>query len=141
MTTAKDLLRPVTSVRETVTVRELLQLLGQDGYFAVVDAEGRLSGLVTEYDLVKLVYESGQIADDAIIASRPAYLGYSREQLLALTADDIMTNDPETVPPTAGVDEVVSRVFKNRRKVLLVAEDGIVAGAVLRRDLLRKVLG
>jgi CBS domain-containing protein len=122
-------------------VSELLTQLGPDGYYAVVDARGHLAGILTEYDLVKLVYESGEFEPETFIGSQPAFLGYTREQLRALTAADIMTNDPEYVSPETDIDDLVAIVFKNRRKVVPVIEGHIVLGVVRRRDLLQKVLG
>ncbi|HLN62583.1 MAG TPA: CBS domain-containing protein [Symbiobacteriaceae bacterium] len=144
MTTARDLMHPCPTVAESDTVSHLVaQMAGHDSsVLAVLDAKGRLSGIVTEFDLVRLIYESGEYEVNEVVGGRlPTYLGYTPEQLKALTAGEIMTNDPETVAPDTTVNDVAEALFRNRRKVLLVAEKGQVLGVVRRLDLVRRVLG
>lgn len=144
MTTARDLMRPCPQVRKDETVAEALRLMAaaQGHPLAVVDANGKLVGILTEHDLVGLIYDSGTFnVSESVVGSMPAYLGYTTEQLRALKIDEIMTNDPETVGPNATVDDLVESVFRNRRKVVLVVEAGRPVGAVGRMDLVQKVLG
>lgn len=144
MTTARELMRPCPTVAETTTVSDLVQQLANESCsaLAVVNGQGLLIGIVTEFDLVRLIYESGDYnMDTTLFGGLPGYLGYTPEQLKALTAGEIMTNDVETVSPEASLDDVAKALFQHRRKVLLVAKDKKVLGAIHRLDMVRRVLG
>ena len=143
MTTARDLMKPCPCIAETATVTEIVgKLAGDDMALVVVDDQGHLTGIVTEYDLVKLIYQSGEYNLDAAVGGRiPAYLGMSPDQLKALTASEIMTCAPDTVPPTVSAEDLAETMFRNRRKVVLVAEQGRPLGIIQRMDLVHKVLG
>lgn len=144
MTTAREMMRPCPEVREGTTVAEMVRRMAEqpEFYFAVTRESGQLVGIVTEYDLVKLVYESGQYDFHTGVGGRiPVYLGMSPEQLRALTAADIMSTEPETVGATGSADEVAALMFRHKRKVVLVAEAGKLLGAIQRVDLVEKVLG
>lgn len=136
-------MRPCPIVAETASVGEILHRMvsEQEPAFAVVSDDGRLSGIITEYDLVKLVYESGQYDAEVLVGQLPAYLGWSPEQLRALTAADIMTNDAEGVGPDMDLEELLQVTFRNHRKVVLVVEHGRLIGQIRRLDLVKKVLG
>lgn len=143
MITVRDLMRSCGQVSETATVTEVLRSLTPDNTYclAVVNAMGILTGIITEYDLVKLVYESGFYDVDVTVAGRiPVYLGMAPEQLRNLTAAEIMTQDPDTVDASATTPELLQTMFRSKRKVVLVADRGHVQGVVHRLDVVRKVL-
>jgi CBS domain-containing protein len=145
VTTARDLMRPCPTVTEGATVSDMVRLLADTNCsaLAVLDARGRLSGIVTEANLVELIYESGEFEfDEAVVGGRlPTFLGYTPEQLKALPAVDMMTNGVDTVAPDTTLEDVAKAMFRGRRKVLLVAVSQQVLGAVHRMDVIRRVLG
>jgi acetoin utilization protein AcuB len=144
VTNARDLLRPCPTVAETDKVSDVVRRLaaGEGPAFAVLNASGRLEGIVTEHDFVKLIYRSEDYEfQTGVIGGLPMYLGMAPEQLRDLPVGDIMTNDPQTVAPGTSLDDVTEAMVQNRRKVLLVVEHGSVLGIICRTDLIQKVLG
>jgi len=144
MTTARDLMTTCPTVLETATVADVIALIGTQPvtFLAVTNAAGRLVGILTEYDLVKPIHESfGFDTDAGVAGGYPAYLGWTPAQLRDLKVTEIMTNDPETVTPDEELETLAQIMFRNRRKVLPVVERGHLVGAVLRLDLVKKVLG
>ncbi|HYG58489.1 MAG TPA: CBS domain-containing protein [Symbiobacteriaceae bacterium] len=144
MTTARDLMKPCPCIQETATVKEIVEkLAGDDQALVVVDSQGDLQGIVTEFDLVKLIHQAADydFEDGVVGGGLPAYLGMSVEELKVLTAGDIMTRDPDTVPLDMSLEDLAETMFRNRRKVILVAEDGRFQGMIQRMDLVKSVLG
>jgi CBS domain-containing protein len=88
----------------------------------VVDSDGRLMGIITETDLLKLVTEGiqGQPPTEATVA-------------------EYMTTDVVTVPPTMDIYYVAGIFLTNKFRRLPVVEDGKIVGAITRFDLLRVV--
>ncbi len=144
MAIARDLMRPCGSVAENAIVADIFHILSAENSYclAVLNAQGKLSGIITEFDLVKLIYESGVYDVDVAIGGRlPVFLGLTPEQLRELTASDIMTSDPDSVSPDTTDDELIKTMFRNKRKVMLVTDHGRVVGVVHRLDVVKKVLG
>ena len=86
----------------------------------VVDSEGRLMGIITETDLLKLVTE-----------------GIEGQPPTVATVAEYMTTDVVTVPPTVDIYYVVGIFLNNKFRRLPVVEDGKIVGAITRFDLLR----
>ena len=86
----------------------------------VVDSDGRLLGIITETDLLKLVTEGihGQPATETTVA-------------------EYMTTDVVTVPPTVDIYYVAGLFLNNKFRRLPVVKDGRIVGAITRYDLLR----
>ncbi len=86
----------------------------------VVDSDGRLLGIITETDLLKLVTEGieGQPPTEATVA-------------------EYMTSDVVTVPPTVDIYYVAGIFLNNKFRRLPVVENGKIVGAITRYDLLR----
>ena len=88
----------------------------------VVDANGRLVGIITETDLLKLLTQGIQ--------------GHSPTDV---TVADYMSTDVVTVPQTADIYYVAGIFLNNNFRRLPVVEDGKIVGAITRYDLLRVV--
>ena len=86
----------------------------------VVDSEGRLMGIITETDLLKLVTE-----------------GIEGQPPTVATVAEYMTTDVVTVPPTVDIYYVVGIFLNNKFRRLPVVKDGRIVGAITRFDLLR----
>ena len=86
----------------------------------VVDSDGRLVGIITESDLLKLVTEGvqGQPPTEATVA-------------------EYMTTEVVTVPPTVDIYYVAGIFRNNKFRRLPVVKDGKIVGAITRYDLLR----
>ncbi len=88
----------------------------------VVDSGGRLVGIITETDLLKLVTE-----------------GIEGEPPTGATVAEFMTTDVITVPPTVDIYYVAGMFLANKFRRLPVVEDGEIVGAITRYDLLRVI--
>jgi CBS domain-containing protein len=128
------------------TVEEVVRVLHENELpgVPVVDADGRLAGIVTEADLV--------LPDDQGDLHIPHYfnlfggtvflepLGRFEKRLrkaFASTAADMMTADPDAVGPDATVKEAARLVHESGHNRLPVVEaDGRLVGVITRVDLL-----
>ncbi len=88
----------------------------------VVDSAGRLMGIITETDLLKLVTEGiqGQPPTEATVA-------------------EYMTTDVVTVSPTVDIYYVAGIFLNNKFRRLPVVDGGKIVGAITRYDLLRVI--
>ena len=86
----------------------------------VVDSDGRLLGIITETDLLRLVTGG--------IQGQPA---------TKMTVAEYMTTDVVTVPPTVDIYYVAGIFLNNKFRRLPVVKDGRIVGAITRYDLLR----
>ncbi len=88
----------------------------------VVDSDGRLMGIITETDLLRLVTEGiqGQPPTEATVA-------------------EYMTTDVVTVPPTVDIYYVAGIFLNNKFRRLPVVNGGKIVGAITRYDLLRVI--
>ncbi len=109
----------------------------------VVNSGGRCVGIITEADLVM----TGENADLHL----PHYfelfggfvflesLGHFEERLRKATAAlarDLMTEDPVTIEPGAGVEEAARLISRSKHNRLPVVEHGRLVGVVTRVDVL-----
>jgi CBS domain-containing protein len=128
-----------TSVEEVVRKLREHELPG----LPVVDAEGRLVGIVTESDLV--------LPDDQGDLHIPHYinlfggtvflepLGRFEKRLrkaFASTVEDMMTTDPDSVEPDTTVRDAARLIHESGHNRLPVVEDGRLVGVVTRVDVL-----
>lgn len=88
----------------------------------VVDSDGRLVGIITETDLLKLLTE-----------------GVQGEPAAEATVAEFMTTNVITVPPAVDIYYVAGMFLANKFRRLPVVEDGKIVGAITRYDLLRVV--
>ncbi len=88
----------------------------------VVDSDGRLMGIITETDLLRLVTEGiqGQPPTEATVA-------------------EYMTTNVVTVRPTVDIYYVAGVFLNNKFRRLPVVKDGKIVGAITRYDLLRVI--
>jgi CBS domain-containing protein len=88
----------------------------------VVGSNGKLVGIVTETDLLKLLTE-----------------GIQGDPPTEATVAEFMTTDVITVPPEVDIYYVAGMFLANKFRRLPIVEDGKIVGAVTRYDLLRVV--
>jgi CBS domain-containing protein len=127
---------PVTAIARLLLDRHISAV-------PVLDAAGRLAGLVTEADLLRRI---------AAIEDKPqgwlsnllgsfdtAALAYARSH--GRLASDVMTRDVVTVAPEASAAHCAQLMEKHRIKRLPVADaQGRLLGVIARADLLRAAL-
>ena len=121
---------PVT-VRPDTGVKAALTKLAFVGITAVpvVDAEGRVCGIVSEADFI------GEVIDDPRAHERPITV---RPLTPARTVEDVYTRDPITVRPHDDVTAVVDLMTTKGFKSLPVVDDRHrLVGMVSRSDVVR----
>jgi CBS domain-containing protein len=134
---------PVIAVNPDTLVGQVARVLVENAMSAVpvTDDRGRLTGIVTESDLVvKHAHVHG-----------PTYLGIlggvipfeTRRQdeeirrALGVTAADVMTTKVHSIAPDADVDDAATIMVEERAQTLAVVEDGRVIGTISQGDIVR----
>jgi CBS domain-containing protein len=118
--TARDIMtRQVRTARRDSSLREVAQLMRDEdcGVVPIVDAEGRLLGLVTDRDLALRAF-TGQRAVDG------------------LRAADVMTEDLEAVLPEEDLHGVIELMGRRQiRRVPVVEPDDRLVGIIAMGDI------
>jgi CBS domain-containing protein len=118
----KDIMsKPPLTVRKDASVQEAAKVMFNNrvGSVLVVDEDGKLTGIVTERDLVYLV-ASGKLH---LASEYPVW--------------EIMTENPVTANPNETVEDALLRMKEiNVRHLPVVDEDGKPVGVVSIRDIL-----
>lgn len=111
--------RPVVAASTTTTARDLAiqMFLGGFSGMPITERDGRIVGLVTEFDIIRVAR-----------AGKP---------LATTMAADIMTRDVVTVDVEAPLDEVAEVLERERFLRVPVTERGKLVGVISRPDLLR----
>jgi CBS-domain-containing membrane protein len=145
MLQARDIMtREVITVSTETPVSQLSKILEHRniGGLPVVDADGRLVGIVTQSDLVERVRElelppAVNILDFHFYLQIPSHLFKRVEKMLGTTVADVMTANPITVSPDTPVSQVAALMAKQRIHTLPVMEGGKIAGIIGKMDLVR----
>ena len=111
--------RPVVSARKNASARDIaMQLLsGLYSGLPVTDDEGRVVGIVTEFDLLKQIGEG--------------------KELTSLRAEDVMTRESVTVDVNTPLQEVLNLMMKKNIIRIPVTENGSLTGVIARCDILK----
>ena len=143
--TARDLMTAeVVTVPPETPALAIARLLADRGISAVpvVDAEGRLKGIVTEADLIRRLageedkptsWFAGLFSTGASGAER-----YARTH--GMTAADIMTESVVTAAPDTPASTVAHLMEERGVRRVLVTAEGRLRGLVSRADLLRALV-
>jgi len=169
MRTVRDIMQTdVIAVREGTSVRELVQILDEEGISGVpvLDASGKIRGVVSRSDVVRLAArahevpvaeafweEIGRTDDDQsdpdayflapesavmLVPSSSTFEGLPLEET---EVDDIMTPVAFTVDPEMVIWELARFLVQGRIHRALVVENGRLVGIVTAFDVLRVVAG
>jgi CBS domain-containing protein len=117
---AKDIMtRPVVSARKNASARDIaMQVLsGLYSGMPVTDEDGKVIGVVTEFDLL------GQVCEG--------------RELVKLTAGDVMTKNPITVDVDTSLNDLLKSMMENNIVRIPVTEEGRLVGIIARCDILR----
>lgn len=133
----------VTLTPET-SVEDALRLLDEHGISGapVVDAEGRLVGLLDDSDLI---VSEARLHVPTVVEILGAYFTLPGEHrrftsevrhALGSMVSDVMNDRPPSVPTSATVEDVATIIVdRNSSRVPVVDNDGRVVGIVTRGDL------
>jgi CBS domain-containing protein len=146
MTTVADVMdRDTPTVLPEDTLEHVLSVMNESELngVPVVGPGGRCVGIITEADLIM----TGEDADlhlphyfelfGGLVFLEP--LGHFEERLrkaTAAVARDLMTEDPVTIEPSAGVREAARLISRSKHNRLPVVEHGRLVGVVTRVDVL-----
>ena len=120
---------PPVSIRDDATLADAEAVLEQHGFNGcpVVDAEGRLVGIVTGLDLLRAF----RVTPDALV---PQY-----RRIMAFPVADHMCQAPLTVTLDTPLTRVLQRMLDLGNTGFPVLVDGRLVGVVTRRDVLREL--
>ena len=147
MLAARDIMtKKVITVSPETLVSDLAKTLaGKNiGGVPVVDADGRLVGIVTQSDLVERVQElklppAINILDLHVYLQIPSHLFRKVEKMLGATVADVMSPKPVTVSPETPVPRIAALMAEQKVHTLPVLEQGKIVGIIGKMDLVRAV--
>jgi CBS-domain-containing membrane protein len=147
MLAARDIMtKKVITVSPETLVNDLAKTLaGKNiGGVPVVDADGRLVGIVTQSDLVERVQElklppAINILDFHVYLQIPSHLFRKVEKMLGATVADVMSPKPMTVSPETPVPQLAALMAQQKIHTLPVLEQGKIVGIIGKMDLVRAV--
>ena len=148
MKTASDIMTPdpVTVFPET-EVTQAARLLLEKGIngVPVVDAEGRLVGLLCQSDLIvqqkKLPIPSlFTFLDGLIPLTSMKQVEREVKKIAAVTVADAMTPAPVTVKPDTAIETVATLMVDNSFHTIPVVDGGRLVGIVGKADILRTLV-
>ncbi len=127
----KSMAKNVTTITQDAGIETAREKMDQNGvrHLPVVDAAGRLIGVVTDRDVRSALPSIFRGQFDCV---------EEQERIAKLTVADIMTKDPVAVTPTHTLPDVLL-MFQTKKfgAFPVVDEDGKLVGIISVRDLLR----
>jgi len=146
MLKAKDIMtKEVITVKPETTIEELARLLmkQQISGAPVVDAKGKIVGIVTENDLIS---KNSRLHIPTILRLFDAYipLGTSKmesdiRKMAASTVEDICTKEIITVDEEASVEYIATIMTEKRIHILPVVREGKLVGIIGKKDLIKGI--
>ncbi|GAA0347812.1 CBS domain-containing protein [Morganella psychrotolerans] len=135
MTTAPVTVNEDTPILEVVSLLLNLQISG----LPVLDAAGKMSGIVTEGDLLRRSELGTEIKRPhwKELFLSPGKLARDYVQCHGLYAGEVMTPDPLTIGPQTPLDEVIHLIESYGIKRVPVVEDDKLLGIITRVDILK----
>lgn len=146
MATVREIMETdVPTVRPEDPVEDVLRLLRRHELngVAVINDGGRCVGIITESDLVLAGEESDlhlphyfELFGGLVFIEPLRHFEERLRKATASTAQDMMTADPVTIEPDAGVEEAARLISKRKHDRIPVVEHGRLVGMVTRVDVL-----
>ncbi len=150
MKTVRELMSTsVVAVQENDGVEEVGNKMLASGHHSlpVLDAEGRVSGIITERDLIDAHRQVHlptviSILDSVIPISGMHEYSEELRKVTAVDAKGLATRRHlQLAHPEEGLDEVADRMFEHRLHALPVVDgEGRLQGIISRSDILRGLL-
>ena len=142
---ARDLMTPdVVTVPPETPVMAMARLLADRGISAVpvVDAAGKVLGIVTEADLIRRLAgeEDKPSSWFGSLFSDPASQAERYARTHGVTAKDLMTEKVVSVAPDTTAAHVAQMMEKQNIRRVIVVENEKLKGIVSRADLLRALV-
>jgi CBS-domain-containing membrane protein len=148
MLKAKDIMtRDVLTVSPETTVEELGRLFMEKGVSGapVIDADGKIAGIVTENDLIsknsRLHIPTILRLFDAFIPLGTSKLELEIKKMTATTVGEVCIKKVITINEETGIDEIATIMDDKKIHLLPVLKEGKVVGIVGKKDLIRGLAG
>ncbi len=107
-------------------------------FVPVVRSDGTLYGLVTEGDLVRLIYRATRESGESV----PHWIrGAGRQVLLVQSVKEVVTRELDTIGPDIPLEDAAELMVRNHRKVLPVVADGRPIGYLMRSAVVDHLIG
>ncbi len=122
----------------TASVRDFLNALRETGTDSavIVDEKGRIVGIVTDFDLLKLL--PLEISSHIIPKWHKAV---PKQELEELSVADIMSRNPLTIDADKTLREAIEVMLKFHIAHIIVVDKGQPIGVLSKRYMLRKMFG
>jgi CBS domain-containing protein len=145
MLQARDVMTTeVVTINPEDSIEALARLLERRniGGVPVVEAGGRLVGVITQTDLVKRSRDlelppAINILDLHMFLETPSGFKRRLEKMLGDTVREVMTPEPITIPPDMPVKEIAKLMDREKVHTLPVMDRGKLVGIVGKMDLIR----
>lgn len=137
---------PVTLAPETdIRTAAALLLDRKINGAPVVDAQGRLVGILCQSDLVA---QQKQVTLPSVFAMLDGFIALSSrddferelQKIAATSVAQAMTASPRTVSPQTPIDEIATLMVNEKLFTLPVVDSGRLVGVVGKEDILRTLL-
>jgi len=146
---AKDIMtKDVITVKKNHTVNQVIEILMEKNISGVpvVDENDRVTGIVTEGDLI---YRSKKleipryftILDSYIFLDNTRKMEEQIRKMVGYRVEDIMTKDVVTVGAEDTLEEIATIMTKKNVNRVPVVENDRLVGIVTRRDIIRAYAG
>ena len=138
--------RNLVTVHRSATVGQTARLMLDQGLSGVpvVDATGRLLGMVTEEDLVAKhaqVHLPRYFAILGTLLPLPSRRDDDEmRHILGVTAGELMNDDPVTIEPTKSIDEAASLMIERHVNPVPVLDGGNLVGIISHSDIIKILL-
>jgi CBS domain-containing protein len=144
--------RKVVTVRPDAPLEVAASLMSQHGIsgLPVVDGRGKLSGVLSQKDVVRLLHQEAGLSLPGGVFDLVLDSSKSRRSDLPATCRAVLQNVPVrrvmsrraiTVPAGASLEEAIQLLIENEINRLPVLEAGRLVGIVTRHDLLAGAAG
>jgi CBS domain-containing protein len=141
MTAEPVCIEPGMTIREAARLFDEHEISGAP----VVDAAGRLVGVVSRTDLVRRYMSGDDDRDPRMLAELFSYDDEDDDGPLpdqVISVEDFMSTDPVSAPPTASLRELAERMLRSRvHRVIIVDGQDTPVGIVTSLDLVRGLAG
>jgi CBS domain-containing protein len=134
----------VVAARPETPVASIARWMNERGISGVpvVDDERRVTGIVTELDMIvrntRLEPPAFfQILDGRIPLETPAHYQKRLEHMLGTVAREVMTEEVATIGPDEELETLAELMVKRRVNPVPVVEDSRLVGIVSRADIIR----
>lgn len=146
MKTARDVMEPARCVPVSANLHDVAEMLLSehlDGA-CVVDADGRMVGVITAMDLVFQTKQPKMptmlyLIDAVIPLGSVEKSRREVRRIMAVNVEELMVRDVVTVRPDTRIDEVATRMVEDHLTILPVVENGQILGMITKPSLLRAV--